>query len=147
MISINKDSISHINASIPSLPKGLNKLRGAELPNHDLIVCGGNTRYGYSNDYLHYNHDSNQWMNVGTMNRATSSHSSVWIDGVLLTTGGKYSSGKITSHHEEFSFTGGVKKRKEMPVALAGHTATLYGQQTMIICGGWDGYVSKILYQ
>ena len=40
VVSIKKDSISLINTTIPLLPKGLEHLRGAQLPNHDLLVSG-----------------------------------------------------------------------------------------------------------
>ena len=46
VISIKKDSISHINSTIPSLPKGLCDISGAQLPNDDLVVCGGRSRSG-----------------------------------------------------------------------------------------------------
>ena len=80
------------------------------------------------------------------MKKATSCHSSVWIDGRLLTTGGRDSSWKTTSHHEEFSFDGGVKERKEMPIALHGHTATTFDQNKVMICGGINEKVSKTLF-
>ena len=144
MISIQKDSISRINSSIPSLPKVLWGLRGTQLPNGDLLVCGGVTGMGIS-EYRHYKEGSNQWTKVGTMKGARSLHSSVWIDGRLLVTGGVNSSNKKTSYHEEFSFDGGVKERKELPIALYSHTATIFGQNGMIVSGGFnERNVSKI---
>ena len=61
------------------------------------------------------------------MKKATSCHSSVWIDGRLLTTGYEEDC-EQTSHHEEFSFDGGVKTRKELPMPLMFHTATVFDQ-------------------
>ena len=151
MISIEKDSISHINSSIPSLPKRLDGLRGTSLPNGDLVVCGGDTGSGLSDEYLLYRDGSNHWTNVGTMKKARFSHSSVWIGSCLLTTGGwellenvEYDSDdsgrtvwvmnfdeqlewQATSHHEIFSIEGGVKERREMPIPVGGHTATIFG--------------------
>ena len=145
MISIKKDSISHINSTIPSLPKGLCDLSGAQLPNGDLVVCGGRSRSGKSDEYLHYNHGSNIWTKVGTMITERTSHSSIWIEDCLLTTGGRNMVGKVTSCHEEFSFHGGFKERKKMPIPLNHHTATRFDQNKIIVCGGYDGRVSKIL--
>ena len=77
MISIHKHSISHINSSIPSLPKVMWGLGGSQLPNGDLVVCGRVTRYGSYYPYLHYEKGSNQRTKVGTMKGARSDHSSV----------------------------------------------------------------------
>ena len=75
-------------------------------------------------------------------------HSSVWIDGQLLTTGGLDSSKeKLFSRHEEFSFGEGVKERKEMPIALFGHTSTIFGQHKMIVCGGFGRKVRKTCFK
>ena len=160
MISFNKNSISHINSSIPSLPQGLAELSGTQLPNGDLLVCGGWTGFVVSNQYLHFKKDSNNWTKVGAMLMDRNWHSSVWIDGRLLTTGGLkedhhwWRSGprKISSHHEEFSFDGGVKEMKEMPIALMGHTATIFDQNKMMVCGGiffgdFNKKVSKNIFQ
>ena len=140
IISIHQDSISHIDSSIPSLPKEYWGLGGAQLSNGDLVVCGGKTgKYRQEDrfsEYLYYKEGSNQWTKVGTMKTTRSHHSSVWNDGRLLTTGGeRYSNGPI-SHHEEFSFDGGVKEREEMPIALYKHTTTILDQNKMIVCGG-----------
>ena len=73
---------------------------------------------------------------------AREGHSSVFIDGSLFTTGGTNSSNvsslniSYLSNHEEFSIEGGLKDRKEMPIALSGHTATAIGKHTILICGG-----------
>ena len=144
MISIEKDSISLIDSSIPHLPKGLCALGGAQLPNGDLVLCGGGSSSGQNNEYLHYNHDSRYWKKVGTMKTARFYHSSLWIEDCLLTVGGFDSSRKITSWHEEFSFDGGIKERTEMPIALTDHTATIIDQNRILVCGGHDGRVSNI---
>ena len=162
-------------------------MRGTSLPNGDLIVCGGDTGQGcknmvehgaktwwqvcegdtgptFSDEYLHYKDFSNHWTNVGTMKTARFSHSSVWIDGCLFTTGGfctlehvEYDSDdseralwisrddwQATSHHEMFSIQGGVKVRREMPTPLGGHTATMFAAHKIIVCGGSPTrYVNK----
>ena len=64
-----------------------------------MVVRGGVTGYGYKSDeYQHYKEGCNQWTKVGTIKKARLSHSSVWIDGRVLTTGGKDSTG-VTKHH------------------------------------------------
>ena len=149
VISINKDSISHINSSIPSLPYEPYELSGAQLPNGDLLLSGGRTGSVHCNEYLYYKQGSHKWTKIGSMKKARSEHSSVWMDGRLFTTGGKDYSWKSISHHEEFSFDGGVKERKEMPTALCGHTSTIFDENKIIVCGGYDGndgVVSKIFY-
>ena len=144
MISINEDSISHNSSSIPSIPKGYGGLSGSQLPNRDLLICGGDISYYTKNQYLHYKEGSNQWRKVGTMKKAIFDHSSVWIDGRLLTTGDEFQvSRKETSHHEEFSFDGGVKKRNAMPIPLRLHTAAIFDQNRIIVCGGRDRSVSQ----
>ena len=140
MISINKDSISHINSSIPSLPMGCCGLSGAQLPNRDLVICGRDPytkKISYTNNhYLHYKEGSNKWKKVETMKKEKFGHSSVWID-VLLTTGGMVvESRKGTSHHEVFSFKGGVKIGENMPIPLKFHTATIFDRNRIIVCGG-----------
>ena len=147
VISIRKDSISHINSTIPSLPKGLCDFSGVHLPNGDLVVCGGSmrSRSDRSDDYLHYNRGSNIWTKVGTMITDRIFHSSVWIEDCILTTGGRNMVGKVTSCQEEFSFHGGFKERKKLPIALSHHTATIFDQNKIIVCGGYDGRVRKIV--
>ena len=152
VISIVKNSISHINSSIPSLPKVLSRLRGAQLPNGDLIACGGlsgSAKIEVSSiahkldEYLHYKAGSNQWANIGTMARKKAWYSSVWVDDCLYTTGGSDSSLIDIACLEEFSITGGAKERKEMPMPLSSHTATTFGPHKMIVCGGMNRNVSE----
>ena len=47
-----------------------------------------------------------------------------------------------TTDNEEFSIEGGVKERKEMPIALNGHTATIFGEHKILISGGECAQVS-----
>ena len=114
------------------MPKTLYGHTGAQLPNNDLLLCGGSTDRVESNEYLIYKNGSNKWTKAGTMKRARNSHSSALIDGCLFTPGGWDSSGK-TSYHEEFSIHGGVKESKKMPIGLRGHTATPFGNYKMMI--------------
>ena len=60
------------------------------------------------------------------MKWARAGHSSVLIDGNLLTTGGYDSSEKFVSKHEEFSIKGRVKEKKMMPIKLYNRAATLF---------------------
>ena len=136
--------MSQINSDIPSIPKGLGGLSGTQLPNGDLIISGVcyNTETGYNVGYYHYKNGSNQWKKFGTKKMARAGHSSVLIDGSLFTTGGSNSSNvssldiNYLSNHDEFSIEGGLKDRKEMPIALSYHSATVVGKYTMLICGG-----------
>ena len=153
VISILKDSMSQSNSLIPSLATGLARLAGAQLPNGDLMISGGcyETESLYNYGYYHYKKGSNQWQKVGTMNGAREGHSSVFIDGGLFTTGGYFEThfqngglcGSHLSSNEEFSIKEGMKLRKEMPIGLSSHTATVFGKHTMLICGG-IAKVSKI---
>ena len=155
MISISKDSCSQIKSSIPSLPKALCRAGGTRLPNDDLLISGGYTcssvNYhcpssrmdGRRYIYRHCTDGSNQWKSVGTMKRRIFGHSSVSIDGSMFTTGGCDSSLFSISNHEEFSMTRGRTERKEMPIALSDHTATVFGKHTILICGGKNSEVSK----
>ena len=144
VISILKDSMSQINSDIPSIPKGLGGLSGTQLPNGDLIISGGchNIETNYDDGYYHYKKGSDQWKKVGIMKMARVGHSSVSIDESLFTTGGSNSSNvsslniSYLSNHEEFSIEGGLKDRKEMPIALSYHSATVVGKYTILICGG-----------
>ena len=160
VISINTNSISHTNSSIPPLPNGLRGCTGTQISNGYLVVCEEEEEDSYDSDsseedrpiYLHFKEGSNQWTKVGTMLKEICWYSSVWIDGRLLTIGGEDSSRKRTSHHEEFSFNGGVKEMKEMPIALLGHTATIFAQNKIIVCGGhlrgeFDRRVSNTLFK
>ena len=155
MISIITDSIVLNDPVIPPIPKELSALGGTQLPNGDLLLCGGyffkklegpfsgkmEDSLEFSDEYLLYENGSSQWTKVGTMKKKRSCHSSVLIEGRLHTTGGTYGI-KITSRHEQFSFDEGVKEMKEMPIRLENHTATTFGKNKMIVCGGGIGEVS-----
>ena len=115
--------------------------RGTQLPNGDsLIVGGGLLRNctGFENCYWYLYHriGSNQWKIVGTMKMPRSQYASVLIDGCLFTSGGIDSFGNHTSYLEKFSFTGGVEDKKSIPIALSHHTATMFGKNKLLICGG-----------
>ena len=182
VISITKDSISHIwttrfnshvkHQLIPPIPTELSALRGSQLSNGDLVLSGGYTMSGYydeetdgrymrshwvevevcNHEYLYYKQGSNRWTKVATMKYERRNHSSVWMDGCLLTTGGEHKVNRRTrlrdwetiARHEEFSLNGyiGVKERKEMPIALKCHTATKFGHHKVIVCGGKGKSVS-----
>ena len=145
MISIKDNSLFHIDTNTPSLPNGMFGLQGAKLPNGDLLVCGGNNGIMEitSDEYLLFKPGSNQWKKVGTMKRARWLHASVCFDGDLFTVGGKDSFCAAISHHEQFSFEGGVMDKKQLPIALYGHTATIFDYHKMLICGGRDRMVGK----
>ena len=133
-----KDSISLTDAATASLPTGLQGLGGTQLPNNDMLLSGGWTGSARSDEYQIYKNGFNQWKKVGTMRKARYYHSSVMIDGYLFTAGGRDSSWLTSSHLEEFSFLGGVKEKKEMPVSLYSHSATILDKNKMLICGGLD---------
>ena len=148
VISMLKGSMSLINLGIPSLPRHLKRLGGAQLPNGDLLISGGamSKTSGWNDEYFHYKEGSNQWEKVGTMKRARLGHSSVLIDGNLLTAGGcdwLDSSAKLLSNHEEFSINGGEKERTNMPIALTHHAAAVFGKHTILISGGLDAKVDE----
>ena len=151
VVSIKSDSISIINTTIPSLPKGLNSLRGTTLPDHDLLVSGGhliegNEDYLRSDEYLRFSQDSKQWKKVGTMKMARLDHSSVLMNGGLYSVGGKASSWNGTSHHEVLNLGGWigwnflrVEEKKELPSKrLSSHTAHRLNENQYIVIGGYD---------
>ena len=147
MVSIKSDSISIINTTIPSLPKGLNNLRGTTLPDHDLLVSGGyliggNDDYLTFDEYLRFSQDSNQWKKVGTMKMARHYHSSVLLNGGLYSIGGNLGIG-LYSHHEVFNLDGRIEEKKELPIALSGHTANKLYENKYMVIGGRDKNVSK----
>ena len=146
VISLVKNSVFLDNKDIPYLPKGLSGLRGTQLPSGSLLICGGGQGPNKNSEYLFLKDCSDQWKNVGTTKTARIFHSSVFIDGCLYTSGG-YGSNQRFINHEEFSFERGVKERKEVPIALYGHTATAFGQGKILIAGGWDMHVSKTIYK
>ena len=125
MISIVNGSVLHVNTTIPSLPKKLCSLTGGKLPNGNLLLRGTREDYWNGDEYLLFKDGSKQWTKVGASKRALLSHSSVLIDGCLLTTGGELTDWKPIANHEEFSLHGGVKERKEMLNALFVHTSTI----------------------
>jgi len=136
VVSIKKDSISIINSTIPSLPKGLGYFRGTQLPDHDLLVSGGWRGSVKNNEYLRFSQDSNQWKKVGTIKMARYAHSSVLLNGCLYSCGGDDSSGRVTSHHEVLNMDGRVEEKKELPIALGGHTANKLNDNQYMVIGG-----------
>ena len=136
VISIKKNSILRTNTFVPSLPKRLVGLRGTQLPNHDLLVSGGDTGTGVNDEYLRFNHASSLWKKVGTMQNARYSHSSVLLNGCLYSCGGFYSPIKATSHHEAFSLDGGVNEKRELPIALSNHSANKLNESQYMVIGG-----------
>ena len=141
LFHINTDSISTRINSSPMIFFGS---QFTQLPNGDWLVCGGCKTVSRTNDeYLLFKQGPNQWTKLGTMKRERWHHSSVYVDGVLLTTGGSNSTHNALAHHEHFSFDGGVKDRKELPIALRRHRATMFGNNKMLISGGCDIQVSK----
>ena len=144
MITIGKYFLTHPARKVPLLPARRNGLRGVPLPNGNLLVCGGG-RFGLiesivegpaCGEYLLLKAHSDQWTNVGTMKVARKYHTSVFYDGCLYTTGGLDSLNNVISHHEAFSLNGDVKEKKDIPISLQGHTATIFDQYKMLICGG-----------
>ena len=142
-IAIVNDSISNLNSSITHLPFYLRRLAFfsvAQLPNGDILLAGGLKTDCISSfksdEYLHYRNGSNEWTLVATMKVARYQHTSLLIDGCLFTAGGIDSFDDYTSHLEKFSFEGGVEQKKKMPIALKCHTATMFGNHKMLICGG-----------
>ena len=140
VISLVNNSLSLIIKDIPKLPEGLKGLQGTKTPYGDILLCGGGDGLeSKCNEYYLLKNGSDQWKKIGTLQTKRMFHASVFIDGCLFTSGG--------TNHEEFSFERGVKERKEVPIALYGHTATAFGQGKILIAGGWDMRVSKTIYK
>ena len=153
VISIENDSVKHVNYALVSPLKRLCSLRGAQLTNGNLLVCGGvhpsacehSNSYSVKYDeYLLLNFGSKKWNKIETMKNTTVfSHSSASLDGRLFTTGGQTIVGDASTYHRDFSFGEGVKERQQLPIALRNHTSTIYDQENMIICGGFNKKVSN----
>ena len=150
------DSISRINTTIPNLPKkhgyqgALQDMRGTRLPNNDLLLSGGFRMCGngmytkvIEDTYLLYSQSTNQWKEVGKMKMPRYDHSSVLLNGCVYSCGGYKRWMSHERHHEVFSLDGSVKDRKELPIALSGHTASRLNENQYMICGGVDENVSK----
>ena len=143
-ISIINDSLFHIKKAPSSLLAAWSiGAKFTQLPNGYWLVCGGCISKIMKSEYRLFKQGPNQWTKFGTMQNAIWEHASVYIDGALLTTGGVDLSRNAISHHEHFSFEGGVKNRKELPIALRRHRATIFGNHKMLISGGLDIHVSK----
>ena len=65
-------------------------------------------------------------------------HSSVLLNGCLYSCGGVDSSNNQTSHHEVLNLDGRVEEKKELPIALWGHTANKLNDNQYIVIGGYD---------
>ena len=137
------NSLFLITKDIPKLPKGLRGLQGTKTPNGDLLLCGGGHSWeDWCNEYLLLKDGSDQWKRIGTSQTKRLYHSSVFIDGCLYTTGGSRDYLPFLNH-EEFSFERGIKEKKDMPIFLYGHTATIFGPGKLLICGGQEMNVRK----
>ena len=141
VISLVNDSILYPNKTIPSLPKGLSALGGTRLPNGDLFLSGGQMNgkthewsdpLRLSNEYLLYRERDKQWTKVGTMLTTRYHPASVAIDDCVITIGG----GVKGDSDEKFSCKGCVKSIKAYPAHHNGHTATMFGQHKILVCGG-----------
>ena len=145
VISFHKDSIHLTNKTLPSLTVGARSIQGAQLPNGDLLLAHGGWTGSFCNDeYLLYKKDSNSWIKFGKMMKGRSRHSSVIVGNKMYSCGGYDSISDVLSHHEEFSFSlmgerdqSGIV-RKELPIALRAHTATILDESRIIVCGGDD---------
>ena len=147
VVSMKMDSVLLTTTTVvPLLPKGLVGLRGSQLPNHDLLVSGGDTGTVVNDEYLRFNHSSNQWKKVGTMQNARYSHSSVLLNGYLYSCGGFYSPRFASSHHEAFSLDGEVNEKRELPIALSNHTANKLNDSQYMVSGGsmYKMYFKKV---
>ena len=129
------------------------ELGGTQLPNGDLLVHGFMfKRQGSNIRFYHYQAESNKWRKIEDYwGVSRSGHSSVFIDGQMFSMGGDQTTNICyahedyrSTHHEAFSIEGRVKQRKEMPIGLAYHTATIFGEHRMLISGGSIKQVSKI---
>ena len=130
------------------------ELGGTQLPNGDLLVYGFSRfeRRSYSIMFYHYQAESNKWRKIEPLwGVSRSGHSSVFIDGQMFSMGGDQTTNACyapedyrSTHHEAFSIEGRVKQRKKMPIGIAFHTATIFGENRMLISGGSIKQVSKI---
>ena len=138
VISIVNDSVSYSDKVIPSLPKDLFVDRGARFSNGDLI-CEGFPENGV--EYWRLKDGSNQWKNVGkSRDIETRWNSTFLIDRCFVSMDNLCSSSNTFSRHEMFTKQYFDKKEEFYYTIMPhnyGHTATLFGQHKMFICGGF----------
>ena len=136
VISLVNNSLSLIIKDIPQLPEGLWGLQGTKTPYGDILLCGGGDGLeSKCNEYYRLKNGSDQWKKIGTLQTKRMFHASVFIDGCLFTSGGTKKNLPFLNH-EGFSFDRGVNEKKDMPISLYGHTATIFGPTKILICGG-----------
>ena len=151
MIFLSKGTILTTDITLPPLYRHrlslmLKHAQGTLLPNRDLLLSGGLASYGdydtvpSETKYLRYRNRTNEWIEVGRMIIPRYHHASVFINGIMFSSGGcesfSYPSKNIVCHHEAFSIDGVVKEIKEMPIALYGHTATKIDNNRYLVTGG-----------
>ena len=114
-----------------------------------MLVCGGSTVSQTSDAYIIFKQGFNVWKKFVTMWRARSFHSCTYINGNLFALGGLYHSSPYQgseiaiSRHEQLPLEGFTKEVRKLPIALYGHTATVFNDHKMLICGGRDIKVRK----
>ena len=106
------------------------------------MAHGGWTGCVCNDEYLLYKEDSTSWIKIGKMMKRRSRHSSVIVGNKMYSCGGYDSTSDVVSYHEEFSYSlmgdldQGVTEKKELPIALRAHTATVLDESRFIVCGG-----------
>ena len=127
------------------MPVGSYTIQGAQLPNGDLLLAHGGWTGSICNDeYLVYKENYPSWIKFGKMMKGRSRHTSVIVGNKMYSCGGYDSISGGLSHHEEFSFSlmgeenQSVTEKQELPIVLGAHTATIFDESRIIVCGGDD---------
>ena len=141
VISIVNYSVLCSDEVIPSVPNELYIKRGGKLSNGDLI-CEGWSSVGRV-EYWRLEDGANQWENVGKY-RLRNGKEARWdstfmIDDCLVPIDNSCTSSKKIIFHELFT------RGKESTIDSYGHTATLFGQDKLFICGGyWTSWITTM---
>ena len=132
LISIVNYSVFCSNKVIPSVPIELRIERGGRLSNGDLL-CEGYSRRVL--EYWRLKDGANQWENAGKyrlpVEKEARWNSTFLIDDCFVPIDNSCSSLIKISFHELFT------RGKESRIDSHGHTATLFGQDKLFICGGY----------
>ena len=124
--------ILNIKEVIPSLPEGFYGLRGTQLPNRDVLLCG-------IIECLLFKNGSNQIEKVGA------TKTKMLCSFCMLTTRSIHCIRGWRFVHETLPFVGGVKQKIDVQVELHEHAKAIFDNDRMLISGGCYENVSKTI--
>ena len=115
--------ILNIKEVIPSLPEGFYGLRGTQLPNRDVLLCG-------IIECLLFKNGSNQVEKLGA------TKTKILCPFCMLTTRRFHYIRGLKFGYETLRFVGGVKQKIDVLVELYGYAGAIFHNDRMLISGG-----------